>query len=589
MILVSGSCNRTVDVASKYDESICNDTLLINTIIARLEANAYDNPDSALQDLKMASSLSVKIDYQTGLANIYFQNGNIFYKQNKYQEALDNYTKAAELSEKLGDTLLIAKSLERRASVHLATDDPNHALKLYYESLPLFEKVKNKEGIAKVYNIIGLYKSAQREYDTAVVYYMRAIRLNEEIDNKTGIIHNKGNLGYLYEKKGDFEQAKSLYFELIDSLTRWDDKQNLPVIYYNLSSMYQKLQLPDSAIKYLQSAMLISESTQDTSLLTELFGVYGGMMIENKLYDSAYIFLNKSADYARAIGNSRSEFASFKELLNLDTLRGNYHTAASRFLMILALKDSIHKKNLKHNLKNSELRYENQKKDNRITLQQIQLDTAEKQKQTYIYLFLFSLLSGALLLVIVILILKNKKRRQRLHEKQMVIKDLKIKNVAISQQIDQMRIHRIEEEMKVKQREQVSNALALEQKDELLTLINKKITEAMREDGILKIADLNGIVSNIKTQLLDSGEADLFNQKFSQLNEVFFSNLKKAHPDLTKSEIKFCAYLKLNLCGNQISKIQNVTSEAIRKTRYRIRKKMSLSPEESLEDYISNF
>jgi tetratricopeptide (TPR) repeat protein/DNA-binding CsgD family transcriptional regulator len=588
-MVISGSCNRPGDLESKHDKLFGNDTLLINTIIARLEADVYDNFDSAFHDLEIASSLSIEIDYQTGLANAYYHQGNLFYKQNKYQEALDFYTKAAELSDSLDYTLLKAKSLERRASVHLATDDPNHALKLYYESLPLFEKVKDKQGIAKVYNIIGLYKSAQKEYDTAVVYYTRAIRLNEEIDNKTGIIHNKGNLGYLYEKTGDFEQSKSLYFELVDSLTRWEDKQNLPVIYYNLSSMYQKLQLPDSAIKYLQSAMLISESTRDTSLLTELYGNYGEIMMGKKLYDSAYIFLDKSVQYARAIGDSRNEFGSFKELLHLDTLRGNYHTAASRFRMMLALKDSIHKKDLTHNLKNSELRYENQKKDNRIALQQHQIDTAEKQKQTFIYLFLFSLLSGALLLVIVLLILKNKQRRQRLHEKQMVIKDLKIKNDAISREIDQMRIHRIEEEMKVKQREQVSNALALEQKDELLTLINKKITDAMREDGILKIADLNGIVSNIKTQLLDSGEADLFNQKFSQLNEAFLSNLKQAHPDLTKSEIKFCAYLKLNLSGNQISKIQNVTTEAIRKTRYRVRKKMNLSPDESLEDYISNF
>jgi tetratricopeptide (TPR) repeat protein/DNA-binding CsgD family transcriptional regulator len=518
-----------------------------------------------------------------------FQEGMQLYAGNRYQEALSCFVRAKEVASQSADTLLLARSLEQMASVSLATGDDHLALSYYYQSLPLFEKCGDKEGIAKVYNIIGLYKSAQKEYDTAKAYYMRAIRLNQQINNRTGIIHNKGNLGYLYEKTDEFEQAKSLYLDLVDSLVKWEDKQNLPVIYYNLSSLYQKLRLADSAIHYLQLAIDISESTCDTSLLTALYGDYGKMLIEKQGYDSAYYYLNKSISYARAIGDARNELASFKLLLGLDTLTGNYIEAASQFWKVLSLKDSIYKRNLKNNLENSELRYENQKKDNQIILQQLQIETAKKQKRNFLYLFLLTFLSVGLLLVMFFLILRNKKKRQILHDKQMMIKDLEIESAAKSQEIDKMRIQKIEEEIKIKEREQMSNALALEQKNELLGMINSKIVEAMKDSGSLKIKELNGIVASIKAQVAGSDESDLFNQKFSQLNITFYPNLKKAHPDLTKSELKFCAFLKVNLSGSQIAKIQNITSEAIRKTRYRVRKKMGLSPEVSLEDYISRF
>jgi AraC family transcriptional regulator, chitin signaling transcriptional activator len=124
----------------------------------------------------------------------------------------------------------------------------------------------------------------------------------------------------------------------------------------------------------------------------------------------------------------------------------------------------------------------------------------------------------------------------------------------------------------------------------LLSDIAKKIRESISgKPEADHLATVNEVIASIKMQMNASGEAELFNQQFTNVHEKFHENLKKAHPDLTKSEMKFCAYLRLNLSGNQIANSLNVTQEAIRKTRYRIRKKLNLRPEESLEGYISGF
>ena len=130
----------------------------------------------------------------------------------------------------------------------------------------------------------------------------------------------------------------------------------------------------------------------------------------------------------------------------------------------------------------------------------------------------------------------------------------------------------------------------LEQKNELLNAISKKIQEFYsREPAQDPVEAVNEIITSIKMQMNGSGESELFNQQFALVHEKFHENLKKTHPALTKSELKFCAYLRLNVSGTQIATYLNITSEAVKKTRYRIRKKMSLSPESSLEDYISGF
>lgn len=94
-----------------------------------------------------------------------FREGVQLYAGNKYQEAMNCFVRSKEIANQSADTLLLARSLERMASVSLATGDDHLALNYYYQSLPLFEKCGDKEGIAKVYNIIGLYKSAQKEYE----------------------------------------------------------------------------------------------------------------------------------------------------------------------------------------------------------------------------------------------------------------------------------------------------------------------------------------------------------------------------------------------------------------------------------------
>jgi tetratricopeptide (TPR) repeat protein len=578
--------NNDVDF-QRNDEKFQQDTSLFHSIISKIENNNYPNNDSALILIHQALDLSNKHEFETQHSEALFLKGKILTRKNMFQEALEAFSEAKVLAEKQKNDLLTANCLAGMASVNLSIGDDHLAMRLYFESLPLFEKTGNKEGIANVYNIIGGHKSALKEYDSAESFFVKAIKLNEEIGNQAGIIHNNANLAFMYHDMDKNDKAKELYAILIPQLIETGDSANLSVVYYHFSIFFQWDSQSDSSIIYLRKALEISEKLVDKSFLPTLNGMLGMVLLEQQQYDPASYYLTKSANLAANINDYFTQEQSLKLLLSIDTLKGDLKKATQRYGEILVINDSVYNQRIRNNVEASELKYINQKKANIIEIQDIKIATANRQKRYFVLLFTFSIIISALLLIVVVLIRRNKRKALDLLAEQIRIKDLQIENALQTEEINRLSIENGEKELRLRKKEQVTNALALEQKNELLSLINNKINKAMAGDGILTISELIGVVSAIKSQIKDSD--DLFNQKFDQLHHVFFDNLKKSHPELTKSELKFCAYLKLRLTSNQIASLMHVTLEAIRKSRYRIRKKLGLERDASLEDYISRF
>ena len=590
LLLVSCSDrNSSLSDKKRVGASYTADTAYIQSILNKVKNNSFENTDSALLYLNNVITRCDKVGYNRGKSEAWFLTANILYQQNKYRDALDLYSQSLNFAEKQSDILLKAKCLERMASVNLARGDDYKALKLYYDALPLFEQTHYKEGIAKVYNIIGLYKNAQNKYDTAEIYLNKAIVLNTEIGNSSGIINTKGNLGYVFEKSGQLDKAEKIYMSIIDSLRISDDSINLSMLLSNLASLNVKMNNRDAALVYLREAIIIADRTRDTSMLASLFADIGELCLDNHHIDSANVFLNKSVLCAKSIDDARTQLTAMRLLLKSDTTRNRFREASARFNSINILSDTVYARKLRHNLRASELQYENQKKSQLIDLQSIAIQNASKQRRLYLVLLLLSGVSLILLGFVIVLGIRNHRRKRELFEESLKIRDLQLENSIKEDEINKLKINKIEEEIRLKEREQLTSALALVQRNELLGLISSRISQAGAGKSQLEASELNDILSSIRMQLKEDDDNNIFNQKFIKLHPDFFEKLKQKHPELTKSELKFCAYLRLNLNGSQIANILSVTAEAIRKTRYRLRKKLNLESQESLEDYISVF
>ncbi len=79
---------------------------------------------------------------------------------------------------------------------------------------------------------------------------------------------------------------------------------------------------------------------------------------------------------------------------------------------------------------------------------------------------------------------------------------------------------------------------------------------------------------------------DSFKMHFEQVHPDFFDKLLVNGGSLTQNDLRICAYIKLNLSTKDIANILNISNRAIQTSRYRIKKKLNLSPETDFVKYV---
>ncbi len=103
------------------------------------------------------------------------------------------------------------------------------------------------------------------------------------------------------------------------------------------------------------------------------------------------------------------------------------------------------------------------------------------------------------------------------------------------------------------------------------------------EEGIT----LKSIIADINASKTDDTKLMLVKQNIEQVNYEFIKTLKSTHPDLSKTDIEICSFIRIGLDRNEISKLRNTSIEAVRKSRHRIRKKMNLEDHIDLYTYLT--
>lgn len=104
------------------------------------------------------------------------------------------------------------------------------------------------------------------------------------------------------------------------------------------------------------------------------------------------------------------------------------------------------------------------------------------------------------------------------------------------------------------------------------------------EDGIT----LKNIIAQVRSTKLEDQKALLLQKKLAEYDTEFLKNLTSRHPNLTKTDIEICSFIKIGLSRTEIASLRKTSIDAIKSTRYRLKKKLNLGVGESLDDYINS-
>ena len=498
---------------------------------------------------------------------------------------------------------LIGEILQNVGLDDLALEYFNQSIK-QYQALPDSEKkfptINYPPWI--ILNIGNIYLQ-NRDLDKAYQKYSQAIDLFEKIkDNDIkfiGLNTSYSNIGLIEDLKGNLDKTDSIYFQVYQKrMTRPKHED----ILYSLSQLLSveirknELSVAQSRLKEIDTYYVgLSSDLRDKkgSLIRRNYGysylVFGAYYQSIKEYDKAIDYLTKSKkimyDFPDELTSLGSRFAEC--YLGLNDLKMAEQVAKQN----LQIKN-LNKKEKKYNYKVLENVYKKKKLDaeiikikdslillssssfpsalaNKLGKLEINLNLAESKRlinenKLKSNRQLFAVIIMLTILLLGFLTLKANYNLQLEKTQRLELLNQYFKN-----------------EVEKKNRELTSKVNFISQRNEYLKSLKRKITSNSKSENLT--------LFNINKQLdlvLNSENAySEFDKMFVNVYPEFYIELNKRFK-LSKTDLRLAAYIKMNHSNDEIARISGVSKRTVETQRYRISKKLNLSPEQDLNSFI---
>lgn len=197
------------------------------------------------------------------------------------------------------------------------------------------------------------------------------------------------------------------------------------------------------------------------------------------------------------------------------------------------------------------------------------------------YVSKIAILLYILMLVIILLLFRRwgirmtKRKEKQQHEER-------------EKELIRLRNAKLRNEIEHKSKELASSTMSIIKKNEFLMEL-KEIIDKQKADLGSRYPDKysNYLYKKIDENISNQDDWQIFENNFERAHQQFFIKIKESFPDLTSSDLRLCAYLRMNLSSKEIAPLLGISVRGVENHRYRLRKKMNLEHDDSLVDTIT--
>jgi len=403
-----------IDSLKEALETAADDTTKIALLFALGDQYTYLLPDSALYYFETARGISEDLDSPGQLALCLRNIGILKENQGLYDQALEQYFAALAAYEKTGNKQGIASCYNDIAIIHYLQKSYELCMEYLTKSFEIKKELGDKNGMSNYYNNMATVKSDQGFYKEAIDYTMKAIELYSEEDDKDGIATGYLNIGTINYNLGHYQAALENHLKSLEINREIDNRDGIAHSLGNIASTYGTM--ADS---------LARSDRERTHFLNEAVS-YGTQAFQ----------LAEELDALR-LKNFLAE-----NMLEIYMRLGNMEKAMDYAQIYMATRDSLFNEEKARAIEEMDTKYETEKKQQQIELQQSQLiarDATIRQQKTVRNALFAGLLAVVLIIIVVIYAYVQKRRDNRkITEQNAQIleanEELKVLNEAISLQ-----------------------------------------------------------------------------------------------------------------------------------------------------------
>ena len=486
-------------------------------------------------------------------------------------ELLDLAKHGLEIAEECGELNHIAHAQSYIGAAYINRADYKNALTNLLESEKNYSSIKDSLGMAMV------------NLDLAIVY--------SNLQEKLRSIDVTKKAAFIYKNAGrDINYAVALidlcssYLDIkeTDSVTKYlpiahkivENRHQLAnaYVYQHYGNLNIQLGKYEEAIKNLKKGLEVNKNIDDSGLNVNLYNFMADAYNSKNNKDLAYVYALKSDSVSKIIGGSYERLKSLLALAKASHQVGKSKQSYDSFLDYIQLKDSVLGEEKLKEVAALETYYEAEKRENQIKIQQQENDLLTTKNRAAnnrnIALLISLLLLGAIAYALI-----NKFRLSATKQKA-ITKVKELENENLNQKIEYQK------------RELTSKALHIAQKNDMLNELKQDLNNLKRDH---KTSEVNQLINKLRIDKQIDDNWEQFTTQFMEMNPNFFKNITSLYSNLTKNDIRLIALLKMKYDSNTIASLLNISTEGVKKARYRLRKKLELSSKDDLEKHIMGF
>lgn len=353
----------------------------------------------------------------------------------------------------------------------------------------------------------------------------------------------------------------------------------------------------DSAITHFERALQIAHQIKDTVWEAKVLGNIGRVLYHQKKFDSAYTLFKKdyyeskaagmydnaasAAEWAAkanlAKGNTAAALAearSAKELLtmwpNRSYLRDTYYTLALIFKssknfdsaffyndLYIALNDSLEKEIATSSLKISKAKINDE-------ISQFNIQKLKRQKEREIFWRNIIIVAIIVVALIALLIVNRQLLAEKLH-KQNAERDKTLLEQEVKAAINQLHLF-------------TENII---EKNKLIASLETQMNNRQLTDEHHATLHTLGQLT-----ILTEDDWNKFKTLYEKAYPGFFRKISEQYSDMTLAEQRMAALCKLRLSNTEMAAMLGISTDSVRKSKQRLRSRIGLPGEASLEDYF---
>ncbi|MDN3602611.1 sensor histidine kinase [Belliella kenyensis] len=356
--------------------------------------------DSAIYYLtKSSDAYQAKGDFR-GLAAVYNNLSMVYQNQSDFARSLEYATLALQTAESLRDEKMIGNSLFTVGNVHYLLEDNDKALSYFQRALQTKIRASDKHNLQKIYLNLGSTYHNLKDLDSAAFYYSKCLDVSEHLGDYKALAIASTNLGNLEMDKGVPNEA---------------------ILFYNKSQEIYSSKLKND---YDYAVLLHSMAKAQLQL---------------KQYNSAEEYAKKSLALAEKLNDFKRLHSAHDVLSQIYQQTGDFKNAFYNVKHAQVFRDSIFNLDKAALLADIETKYETEKKEAQIILQEAEL-SEQKIKNERNLILIFGL--SVILVLIASLYMLNQSRQKKANQLAQQQKELEIKEAYIHAALESQEIER---------------------------------------------------------------------------------------------------------------------------------------------------